>query len=691
MPLLLVAAVVLSVFALQTKSAPRPRSTDALATPVWSARRAPQPLVYATGGQQLQAALSTAIGPSACVTVDVGGLAVAGRDSATPILGASTQKLLTAAAALDALGPDTVFETRVVAPAAPNGGLVDRVWLVGGGDPTLTSAEYGAYLQTRVETRDVTTTTSLESLADAVVAQGVRRVPGGILGDDSRYDTQRYLPTWRDTYRTEGTIGPLGALTVNDGFSTWTPSRAPSTDPALNAATELTRLLRARGVEVGPPGRGTAPATSFVVATAKSAPLRELVTSMLRSSDNLAAELLVKELGVKLAKDGSTAAGVHALGERLTALGIPLDGVMLVDGSGLDRGNRITCQALSSVLALSARPEFAALGSGLPVAGRSGTLADRLKGTPLDGQLRAKTGSLQGVTALAGFLDGAWPVRFAFVANGDFSETAGYTLPREDRRDRGELPAVATGRHAGPGAGIARRTERVRRRAGWERLTSARRRSFLPSGAWTRDPCNSARRRPQSCADPRSTHGEDIPRHVERPHPAAAAARERALGPGASLRAPTDDRPAETARPLRRVRHPRLAAVRDRGAAPRRRLPAPAPDGDRDHLYGRLVLRAVSHRGRRPVRGRWPHLAGAAPGPDLPGAAMSTYDRTVTRADIEAKLGEIKQVADTGAASAGKAGKGAAVAAGMVGVVLAYALGRRRGRKRRMFVEIVRV
>ena len=115
----------------------------------------------------------------------------------------------------------------------------------------LATGDYASFLQSQGKTKgDVTT--SLEALADAVVAKGIRRIPGGIVGDDSRYDTQRYLPTWKDTYRTDGEIGPLGALTVNDGFSAWSANtKTPVDDPARNAAAQLAALLRSRGVDVG--------------------------------------------------------------------------------------------------------------------------------------------------------------------------------------------------------------------------------------------------------------------------------------------------------------------------------------------------------------------------------------------------------------------------------------------------------
>ena len=288
------------------------------------------------------------------------------------------------------LGGDTTFQTHAVAPGPVRDGAVDQLWLVGGGDPVLATANYTAFVQSQPKTKgDVTT--SLESLADAIVAKGVHAIPGGVVGDDSRYDKQRYLPTWKDTYRTDGEIGPMSALTLNDGFSTWSPSRkVPVDDPTRNAAAQLTDLLKARGVQVGAPSTGAAPASTTELASIQSPPLKDVVHSMLTSSDNLTAELLIKELGVHAAKEGA-AAGLAAMTAKLRELGVPIADGALTDGSGLDHGDHVTCDALAATLALTAVPEFA--GSRRPAAGGSAApwTGDFL-GSPLAGNLRAKTG-----------------------------------------------------------------------------------------------------------------------------------------------------------------------------------------------------------------------------------------------------------------------------------------------------------
>ncbi len=395
-------------------------------TPLWSVRRVPEPVVEAVGAQHLQAALDAAApGDGTCFVVSAGNHTLATHGADTPLIGASTQKILVAAAALSILGPDSTFQTRAVSSGPPVDGRVDQLWLVGGGDPVLATGDYVSFLQSQPKSKgDVTT--SLEALADAIVAKGVHTIPGGIVGDDSRYDEQRYLPTWKDSYRTDGEIGPISALTVNDGFSTWSPARkVPVDDPTRNAAAELTELLRSRGVQVGAPSTGHAPGDASEVASVSSPPLRDVVHSMLSSSDNLTAEMLTKELGVQVSKQGTTEAGVAATTAKLKDLGVPLADGALKDGSGLDRGNRVTCGNLVATLTLAQRPEFATLYDGLPVAGRNGTLVGDFIGTPLEGNFRGKTGSLDGVTGLIGVVDLGRRVQFAFLDNGQFSETQG--------------------------------------------------------------------------------------------------------------------------------------------------------------------------------------------------------------------------------------------------------------------------
>jgi D-alanyl-D-alanine carboxypeptidase/D-alanyl-D-alanine-endopeptidase (penicillin-binding protein 4) len=342
------------------------------------------------------------------------------------VIPASTQKLLTSAAALAVIGPDATLETRAVAAPDPQNGTVDRLYLVGGGDPLLTTADFRAELNSQPITANLPTS-KLEDLADAIVAKGVHRITGGIVGDDSRYDETRYVPTWSLSYRTD--VGPIGALTVNRGFSVTKPRPVPAPDPSVLAAAKLTELLQTRGVTVGgAPAHGTAPSGAVEIAKLESPPLKDVVHEMLTSSDNLAAELLVREIGVRVSQAGTTDAGVKAVAAKLGQLGLPTANLVLVDGSGLDRGNRVTCSLLAAVIDLGAQPQFRAIWDGLPVAGGSGTLAEVLKNSKVAGKLRAKTGFLNGVAGLAGLVDVSQPMRFAFVANGNLDESHAIVL-----------------------------------------------------------------------------------------------------------------------------------------------------------------------------------------------------------------------------------------------------------------------
>lgn len=393
--------------------------------PVWSARRLPEALADAVGAARLPLRLHEILDEAdSCFVMREGRNLTFSLDPAEPKIPASTQKLLTGAAALAVLGPDHRFETTVLRAG-------DRLHLVGGADPVLAESAYKVSLDEEGLTRGHPVT-PLEDLADAVVAAGVRRAPGGVVGDASRHTGPPTVPTWRPTYITDHDISYLSALTVNGGWSAWDPRKETAADPAAYAASELARLLAERGVEVGPGRSGRAPAGAAEVARVQSPPLADLVTAMIRESDNLTAELLVREVGLARRGEGTTEAGTGAVVEVLRELGIDGSGLSLLDGSGLDRGNRATCGSVLGALDLRHRPEYAALDEGLARAGETGTLYKRFLGTALVGRLRAKTGSLKDVVGLVGVLEdraGDRPdLTFALMANGTGPFTQGVAI-----------------------------------------------------------------------------------------------------------------------------------------------------------------------------------------------------------------------------------------------------------------------
>jgi D-alanyl-D-alanine carboxypeptidase/D-alanyl-D-alanine-endopeptidase (penicillin-binding protein 4) len=355
------------------------------------------------------------------------------RNPTAALVPASSQKLLVAAAALSRLGPDFRFETKVVAAHAPRDGTLEDAWFVGAGDPFLVTPDYAAYVATRPRSRDLPLT-PLAVLADELVARGVRVIPGGFRPDESRYETQRYVPSWKPSYVAKAEVGSLGALTVNEGLAGWGPSQAVAADPAAGTVVALSNLLAQRGVALPPPSAaGTAPRGAVMVASVRSAPLAEIVGAMLRASDNFAAEMLLREVDRQSGGEGSTAGGAARVVDEAGRLGLPTEGVHLVDGSGLDLGNRASCRALLGALNLSRQPPFAVLDTGLAVAGRSGTLVKRFVGSPVEGRLAAKTGWVLGVAAMVGRLEmeGHPTRRFALVVNGSFNWPTARSL--EDR------------------------------------------------------------------------------------------------------------------------------------------------------------------------------------------------------------------------------------------------------------------
>ena len=405
--LLVVAAAVLGAVALDSPSPARTASTT-LSTPMWSPRRLPDFLTSPADPPRVTAALTPSVQGygDACFAVVGNGGYLGGYHDDAPLLPASTQKLMTAAAAVSVLGEDHTFTTAVVSDGDPASGTVSRLWIRGGGDPDLATAPYAEPVST-----------PLESLADAVVAAGVREVTGGIAGDDSRYQDAWFMTNvWPPSYHDHFEVGPVSALTVNDGIPLVRGKPVIVDDPATHTASELTQLLHARGVRVGgAPTHETAPGDTHPVANVTSKPLRDIVTAMFATSDNLTAELLTREVGLARSGQGTTAAGTAAIVAELQRLGVPVAGVTMQDGSGLSRGDRSTCRTLAGVLALAARPGFDVLSSGLPT---------------VNGNVRAKGGYLDDVTGLAGFATYNRAVRFALLLNGNVPTAPGPNIQR---------------------------------------------------------------------------------------------------------------------------------------------------------------------------------------------------------------------------------------------------------------------
>jgi serine-type D-Ala-D-Ala carboxypeptidase/endopeptidase (penicillin-binding protein 4) len=409
--------------ALDAKPASSAIGADAASTPLLSARRAPEVIAAPVAKRQLAGDLQAwlaASPPATCLAVENRGDALFEHNPTVPLAGASTQKLLTATGLLLARGPDARLETRAVAAASRRRGVViGDLFVVGGGDAAL---GVPAWSRDAPDPRD-RVVHDVDGLVDAIVAAGVTRIEGSVVGDGSRYDGERYNPAWPQRFIDQDAVGPIAGLMVNDGFAAFSPAQSAAAtvaapDPAGDTARVVTDRLRAKGVAVvGAPLAGRAPGGATEVATLASPPVSQIVAEMLTYSDNETAEAALKEIGVATSGNGSAAAGKAALTQLLTDAGVAVDGVGLVDGSGLSSQGRLTCRSLTELLTL---PETGpVLRDGLAVAGETGTLAERWRGTQVAGRLRAKTGSLRNVTALAGEVEplAGGRVAFAYVAN----------------------------------------------------------------------------------------------------------------------------------------------------------------------------------------------------------------------------------------------------------------------------------
>ena len=345
----------------------------------------------------------------------------AGTEAAVP---ASVAKVLTAAAVLARLGPDATLATRAVAGPAPG-----QVVLVGGGDLFLAA---GAGDPTATAGR-----AGLGDLAEATAAslRAAGTTTATVLVDDTLTGGAPATgPRWTPTDLTSGFAAPLTSLAVDGGRLV--PGRySPRTaDPALAAASAFADALVARGiaVPVAPvrtgPGSGTpdgAPAGAAVLGEVRSAPLVEVVEHVLAESDNTGAEGLARLVGADAGRPPGIEASAAAVLETLAGLGLDVSGATLVDASGLGQGSQLTPALLAQVLAAAAAGDLPrSLLAALPVGGLTGTLADRFAVGGATGAgaglVRAKTGSLNGVTSLAGTVvdaDGRL-LAFALLADG---------------------------------------------------------------------------------------------------------------------------------------------------------------------------------------------------------------------------------------------------------------------------------
>ena len=309
---------------------------------------------------------------------------------------ASNEKLATTYGALTALGPSFRIETDVLGEGEQEGTKWQGdIVLKGYGDPTLSAAD-------------------LRSLARQVAHDGITRVNGRVIGDESWFDARRTGAGWKPEFYLRQSPA-ISALIVDRGWN----GRSEESEPALYAAQLFRRYLVDAGVSVrGPARTGVAAAGATALGYVVSPPLAALVRFMDTESDNFTAEMLLKEVGAVQRGAGTASAGAAETRALLSAAGVPLAGIRIADGSGLSRLDRCTAASLVGVLRQmwldpDLRPYIT---TSLPIAGVTGTLRYRMRSRPAYGYVRAKTGTTDQASALSGFVADRYV--FSIVENG---------------------------------------------------------------------------------------------------------------------------------------------------------------------------------------------------------------------------------------------------------------------------------
>ena len=352
-----------------------------------------------------------------CLVVRRAGETVFSRNAEAMLIPASLQKLPLAEAALEILGAGYTFTTVALAETGLTGGVLDGdLYLVGGGDPLLSTPDFMAMLADHNSAG-----TPLADLAADLTDAGLTRITGGVVAVVDRYDTLIDVPAWPARFAGQSVAGSLSAISVNQGWrappgliTTFGLPRHPT--PALGAAEIFDDLLEARSVRIPAVPRvadgGEDYSGHVVLATLESAPLAVNLHYLLAESDNTLAEMLLKEIGLVASGTGTSAAGAlavqEALAPRIAGLDVP------ADGSGLSPRNRLSCSQVTDVLDLGG--PGGQVGTNLAVAGRSGTMENRYRTSPAAGLVQGKTGTLDGVASLAGFAEAASGDVFSFAS-----------------------------------------------------------------------------------------------------------------------------------------------------------------------------------------------------------------------------------------------------------------------------------
>jgi len=344
--------------------------------------------------RMLDRQMNKASSASGAYVVDLdSGRALYSRSADVARMPASVNKLYTTAAALQLYGAEGQLTTEVLGATELDDGVVDgNLYLRGGGDPSFSRAEARGF-------------------ARVLAGSGLNRVDGRVIGDETRFDGLRGGPA--SNFGVSSWVGPLSGLPFNHGRTLASRSSWQSV-PARYAAERFTIELRRAGVRVKRAARaGATPSGAPLLGEWASPRMSVLVRHTNRPSDNYMAETLLKALGADHGAGGTTAAGTEVARREAAGFGAR---PTMVDGSGLSRQNRTTPRDVVELLVGMDDGDLAdPMRISLSVAGQSGTLADRMRGTAAQGRCRAKTGTISGVSNLAGYCLSRSGARTAFA------------------------------------------------------------------------------------------------------------------------------------------------------------------------------------------------------------------------------------------------------------------------------------
>ena len=341
---------------------------------------------------------------------------------------ASNNKIITSAAIWTLLGPDFRYRTTFLRDGEVRDSLLDGDLLViGRGDPSVSDAMHG--LATNV----------MDSLADSLRAHGIRQVSGVLarVGNAFPDSTHGYGWEWDDLGEYYG--AGVDELYFNEGMAP-TMLRpppdstrdslysGPAKDPAKAYLDAFNDALKRRGIKVDGGVLDSIMPTPFKMDTVFvyiSPPLRDIMPKMMKPSQNQIAEIFLKTIGLERGGMGTADSALKIVSQQLLAWGVQPDGFELYDGSGLSRHDLVSPETLVRVLDRMQRDTaFAAYYNAMPIAGVDGTLKTRLKGTPAEGNIHAKTGSIGAARSLSGYVTTADGERLIFSVLGN-----NYTTP----------------------------------------------------------------------------------------------------------------------------------------------------------------------------------------------------------------------------------------------------------------------